>query len=98
MNNIKSLLGTLPLRPQQTKIRNERDEIFEFFFSKLREPYFQFTKRHLTKRFLAIKLSHLKKTDLYAFKSMCIDAERRGYPFSKFFWGNLKVKPENWQY
>lgn len=77
--------------------RNERDELFEYFFSKLAPDYKAFTKKTLSKKFLAIKLSHLKLMDLYAFKRLCEDAAGRNYPFSKYFWGNLKIKPENWR-
>lgn len=83
-----------PAPSQKGGPRNERDELLEYFFDRLKGPYKQHTKRNLTMRQLAVKLAHLKKAqDLYYLKSVCEDAERRGKPFSLVFWSELKVRP-----
>lgn len=43
--------------------------------------------------FIATKVSHLSTADLYYLRSSCDDARRRGYGWSKCFFGSLKVKP-----
>jgi hypothetical protein len=35
-------------------------------------------------------LEQIPTGDLYALKSKCVDAERRGYSFSKRFWWEIK--------
>lgn len=73
--------------------RGYRDEYLDFFFDKVKDSYFKFKKKHLTKGLLAIKISHLKtEQDLAYLKSVCIDAENRGKPFSLIFWSEIKVK------
>lgn len=72
--------------------RNERDELFNFFYPKLASTWGK--SPQLTKGYLAMKISHLSVQDLYYLKSVCLDAERRGVPFSKVFWGSLKPRPE----
>lgn len=73
--------------------RNERDELFDYFYTKL-APQWK-GKSKLSKKLLAIKISHLSVQDLYYMKSTCNDAERRGTPFSKVFWGSLKPRVDN---
>lgn len=75
--------------------RNERDELFDYFFERLAGPYKRFAKKPLRKAYLATKIAHLKVHDLHYIKSLCVDAQRRGIPPSKVFWGSLKPRPED---
>lgn len=40
---------------------------------------------------LGVKLAHLSIFELYAFQKLCLNAEKRGTPFSRVFFGSLKV-------
>lgn len=75
--------------PKQKPL-NERAELVRYFFENAQanwdRPY------PLTKARIGMKLAHLSMLDLRAFKSMCEDRKRTGYPWAKFFWGALKVK------
>lgn len=93
MEHIKTLFVMPPRAPKKGP-RNERDEIFEYFYGKLAPAYQEFRKRPMSKRMLAVKIAHLSVQDLYYMRSVCEDAARRGQSFSKVFWGQLKVRPE----
>lgn len=77
--------------------RSQRDELFQYFFDLLSGPYRTFTRRALTPAHLASKIAHLSVNDLFYLKSTCDDAERRGQPFSKVFWGSLKPRSDSAQ-
>ncbi len=75
--------------------RNERDEYVDYFFDRLKVSYNAHAKQDLTKKRVAIAISHLKTSmDLHYLKHICEDGESRGKPFSQIFWGSLKVRPE----
>jgi hypothetical protein len=40
-----------------------------------------------------VKLAHCSIADLYYLKSTCLDAERRGVPFSAVFWASITPRP-----
>lgn len=80
-------------QPTQKKRTSERAELVRYFFEHAAPAWTG--KRQLTKSYMGFKLAHLSLYDLYSFKSMCIDRERSGYSWSKFFWGALKEQP--WQ-
>ncbi len=94
------LFGNPIEQPKPKKVRargtprNERDEIFDYFYRKLCDPWQRKTNRPLGKAFLAMKIAHLKIGDLYYLKSVCLDAEHRGDSFSKVFWGSLKPREQ----
>lgn len=71
--------------------RNERDELLDFFYENLKDAWRKYSKKQLTKAYVAIRISHLQVRDLHYIKSICLDGERRGTPFSKVFWGSLKL-------
>lgn len=80
---------------------DQRNEIFEYFFERLYGPWLEFKKQKPTpankkvfQKFLALKISHMETFDLIGYKGMCIDAEKRGAVFGKFFYGNLKMKKD----
>ncbi len=78
--------------------RNERDEYLDYFFDRLKGPFKAHTKRELTKKRVAIAISHLKTSqDLHYLKHICEDAEKRGKPFSQVFWGSLKPRLDDRQ-
>ena len=86
MKEIKDLFGERRLMKRH---RSQRDEFVDFFFHKLENGH---KGKKLSPSWVAIKLSHLKIPDLFYLKSICLDAENRGYPFGKVFWGSLKAK------
>lgn len=55
-----------------------------------KHPFFL---KPLKPSYIGFKLSHMKDTsDLYYLLSICRDAKKRGTPFSKVFFGSIKVK------
>lgn len=80
---------TMP-QPTQKKRTNERTELVRYFYENAVRDWEG--RSELKPARIAYKLSHLSLLDLYAFKSMCEDRVRNGYPFGKFFWGSLKIK------
>lgn len=91
----RSIISTLIAPKKRVGPRNERDELFDFFYAKVAPAWLAYTKKPLRKAYLAMKISHLKDRDLFFLKSDCLDAERRGQIFSKVFWGSLKPRPED---
>lgn len=93
-NTLKSTASLLAKYkvPQQEKRTSERTELVRYFFEHARDGWMG--NRPLNAGYLASRLSHLSVTDLYAFKSMCEDRIRNGYPWGKFFWGSLKASKE----
>jgi hypothetical protein len=95
MEHIGDHLGKFNLDSPVVKngrVPRERDELLDFFHSKMEKAYKRHSGRKLTKKYIAIKISHLKEKDLYFLKSVCLDAERRGKSFSMVFWSELKVR------
>jgi hypothetical protein len=71
--------------------RTERGDLISFFhhnINKSRTGKFS----PLSVRAIAVKLSLYSVADLYYLKSSCLDAERRGIPFSAAFWSAIKVR------
>lgn len=86
---LADLFGNYTLPPSSKKKRtSERSELVRYFYDRAKTGWRG--KTELTPARIAYKLSHLTLQDLYAFKSMCMDRERNGYPWSKYFWGSLK--------
>lgn len=79
--------------PKAKKGISERGELLNYFFEKAEVEWSG--AKALKLPYVAFKLSHLTLLDLYAFKSMCEDRVRNGYPWGKFFWGSLKE--QTWQ-
>lgn len=76
--------------------RNERDEYLDYFFARLAPLWKSRDGKPLTKRYVAIRISHLKRIqDLHYLKNICLDGEQRGKAFSFVFWGSLKPKPDD---
>lgn len=78
---------------EKKRTRSERSELVRYFFENAKERWLG--KKPLSPAYVGMKLAHLSLHDLYAFKSMCEDRSRGGYPWAKFFWGALKEQP--WQ-
>jgi hypothetical protein len=71
--------------------RSERGDLLSFFHSRInlaRRGKF----KPLPISAIAVKLSHCSIADLYYLKSTCLDAERRGVPFSAVFWASIKPR------
>lgn len=85
---MKSLFDLIKGR-ENTKVLSERAELIKFFHERLRNK----KGKPFTAKLIAIKLGDIKDVrDLQFLKSKCLDAENRGYPFSKCFWGSIKLK------
>ncbi len=83
-------LATLFAARKPVQARSERGELLQFFLEKLNEARKGTKYKPLRPAALGVKLSHLSVSDLYYLKSDCLDAERRGYSFSKRFWWSIK--------
>lgn len=87
MEHIKDLFGKYQPLPKKKRV-TERSLLIQYFYENALSHWRG--KQKLTPSYIGYKLSHLKMLDLYAFKSMCEDRRRNGYPWAKFFWGSLK--------
>lgn len=72
---------------------SERSELVRYFFEHAKAEWGG--RRPLSAAYVGSRLSFLSILDLYAFKSMCEDRARNGYPWGKFFWGALKERKED---
>lgn len=96
MKPIADLFGSYSIvsaREGKKKRTSERSELVRYFFEHAKPAWKG--KTELKPSYVAWKLSHLSVQDLYAFKSMCEDRTRSGYPWAKYFWGSLKE--QSWQ-
>lgn len=90
---IRVLLTQAPAAPRvraSHQPRGERDELISFFTERINRARAGTRFKPLAPRAIAVKLSKLSLQALYALKSGCTDAERRGVPFSAAFWSELK--------
>jgi hypothetical protein len=81
-------------RSAARRSNSECAELVGWFADKLND-YRKGTKwKPLTYRAVAVKLADAcpKLQDLYYLKSLCLDAEKRGAPFSAVFWSELKPR------
>jgi hypothetical protein len=78
------------LSSTRRKNTSERAELVRYFFDHAAKEWTM--PSVLTPRRIALKLSHLSMFDLYAFKKILEDKEKAGYPWSRAFWGMLKIK------
>lgn len=93
MRPIADLFGGYTVPTVAKKRTSERAELVRYFFENAKSHWGG--RGPLTPGFIGMKLAPLTLQDLYAFKSMCEDRSRNGYPWGKFFWGALKEQP--WQ-
>lgn len=90
---MRSIGDILQKREQRKLARSERAEIIKQFLEELNAERDGVKYKKLTPYVVAYQLSHIKKkSDLYAFLSMCRDRKMRGESFGKFFWWSLKPK------
>lgn len=89
MDAIKHLLKQPP-RPQPRS--SERGDLLQYFTDRINERRKGTKFKPLTIRAIAVKLSHLGLRDLYYLKSVCDEAERRGYPWAAIFWKEITPK------
>lgn len=78
LRSASDLFGTYRIIPQKGK--TERGELLKFFSQKTSKPI----------PYIAMRLTGVPTEDLYYLRSICIDYEKRGQPFSKCFFGSLK--------
>ena len=94
LNHVGSLFANYVMpQPQAKKRTSERSELVRYFFEHASTAWTG--KKPLSPGYVGMKLAHLTVQDLYAFKSMCEDRARSGYPWAKYFWGALKE--QTWQ-
>lgn len=100
MKKISELFPAIPRTTTKSSgPRNERDEYLDYFHGRLKNAFRSHTGRELTKKRVAIAISHLKTIqDLHYLKHICEDGEGRGKPFSQIFWGSLRVKKDDPRY
>lgn len=72
----------VPLYKPPTR-RSERGELMEYFAKKLSKPI----------GYVAYKLTGFKVPDMYYLKSICDQAEQRGEPWAKVWYGSIKNRP-----
>jgi len=90
MKQIASLLPKLP----PSKRGSERGDLLQFFTDTLNHTRDGKKFKKLSVAAVAVKLSHLNLSDLYYLRSVCDDAQRRGFSFSKRFWWEIKPKQD----
>ncbi len=75
----------LPEKPAKgAKRPTERGELLKEFAGRIGKPI----------GYVAMRLTGFKLQDLYYLKSTCDDAERRGTPWAKVFYGSIKERPK----
>lgn len=100
MQPISAHLGN---RPAPKKDRtHERGELMRYFLERLNPSRIQSGIPRLTMGRMGKLLEQIPTGDLYALKTKCEDAERRGNSFSKRFWFELNPKkyegrPKPWE-
>lgn len=92
MDRIKNLFSKYDEPPKPTR-QSERGDLLDEFLLRLNESR-QGKYRPLTHARLAYLLTGIPTKDLYALKSKCEDAERRGFPWSAIFWKEIKPQKE----
>lgn len=75
--------------PMIHKKGSERGEYLEYFYLNLLRDWKN--KKPLNIKYVAFRLTGFTLPDLRYLKSICEDYERRGFPFSKCFWGSIKT-------
>lgn len=78
-------------RPTAGRGQSERAALVGFFCDRLNDARKGTKFKPLTYRAVGVKLAHLSIFELYAFQKLCLNAEKRGTPFSRVFFGSLKV-------
>ncbi len=84
--HIALLLQELSPADVRPKIKNERQYVISLFVERLNNERGEL--KPLTPNFIAFKMSHLKKDDLYFFLKQCENAK---CGFSACWWGALKT-------
>ncbi len=82
-------LGNFQLR-RETKITNERQAILKEFVEQINLEREGTAYSKIWPKVVALKLSHLNKSELYWFLSTCKDYASRKGSFSRCFFGALK--------
>jgi hypothetical protein len=78
-------------RSKRSGVNSERAELVGWFTDRLNEARRGTKFKPLAYRSVGVKLAHLRRvSDLYYLRTVCLDAERRGIPFSAAFWSALK--------
>lgn len=89
MKHVASLFPTLP-KPTKSK-GSERGDLIKYFRDNIKDGYKLTTGRELTYPYLAMRLAHLDKSDLYYLKGACNNTNK-DFPFSKIFWSKISIK------
>lgn len=90
MESVADLFGGYHLLSKKGGIRDERSSLVQYFFENARREWNGL--KPLAPSYIGLQLAHLSLFDLYAFKSMCEERSKSGYPWGKYFWGSLKSR------
>lgn len=88
-------VGDILWLPKKKRAPSERAELIGYITDTLNSERRGTKYPKLTYKRIGIQCAHLSKQDLYYIKSMFKDCQNRGYPCGKFFFGALKMKPED---
>lgn len=86
MKSIKNITHIRP--PAEKNIRCERDEVIQKFVDRLNAARVGTKYPPLKPAAIAVKLSHLSVSDLWAFYGQCEHARS----FSRYFWWAIKAE------
>jgi hypothetical protein len=92
MQKIADLFGNRTAPPKQRRRSSERGDLLEEFLIDLLKEWDAEKYGKLTIQRLSWKLTGIPTRDLYALRSKCNDAKRRGYSFAKTFFWEIKSK------
>lgn len=87
-------LATFKYERPVTKITNERQAILKEFLDEINLEREGTTYKKIWPKVVALKLSHLKKDELYWFLSTCREYRDKHGSFSRCFFGALKSNSE----
>ena len=85
---MKQISTQLQIPKQQIKVKSERDELIRMFAERINQDREGTKWKPVSLRGIAMKVTHVETSDLYAFYKMCHNARN----FGEMFFGRLKVK------
>lgn len=88
-------IGEMLQLPKKKTASSERAELIGIITDTLNSERRGTKYPKLSYKRIGIQCAHLDMQDLYYIKSMFKDCQNRNYPCGKFFFGALKVRPED---
>ena len=96
MEHISNLFGGTTV-----KYRSYREELIDYIYNKVKGEWEKEGERRkkeglkskaLTHRYINFRLTNFTVKDILYIKSLCDQEEKRGYLWSKMFWGSIKPR------